>query len=40
MVNHDFIPYLEGIRDAGVKGADKLIELIYEHGELELWHQG
>ncbi len=38
-VNSSLIPYLEGLRDAGTKGADELIRLIKEHGEIELWHQ-
>ena len=33
------IPYLEGLRDAGVKGADELIDLIRVHGAIELWHE-
>jgi hypothetical protein len=39
LVNCKDIPYLEGLRDAGVDGADELIELINEHGALELWHE-
>lgn len=35
-VDEDFIPYLEGLKDGGVKGADKLIKLIKKHGEIEL----
>ena len=33
------IPYLEGLRDAGTKGASELIKLIHKHGEIELWHE-
>lgn len=33
------IPYLEGLRDAGVKGAEKLIEILRKHGAIVLWHQ-
>lgn len=32
------ISYLEGLRDAGVKGADKLIAAIEKHGTVILWH--
>lgn len=31
------IPYLEGWRDAGEKGADKLIDLLHEHEEIEVY---
>ena len=33
------IPYLEGLRDAGVKGADELIEILRKHGAIVLWHE-
>ena len=33
------IPYLEGLRDAGIDGADVLIEAIKKHGVVSLWHQ-
>jgi hypothetical protein len=39
VVDERIIPYLEGLRDAGIKGADKLIKLIQEHGSIELWHE-
>ena len=32
------IPYLEGVRDCGVKGASQLIDLINEYGQLRIWH--
>lgn len=32
------LPYLEGLRDAGVKGADELIEAVKLHGAVYLWH--
>lgn len=33
------LPYLEGLRDAGVKGAQKLIDLIEKHEAVIVWHQ-
>lgn len=33
------IPYLEGLRDAGVKGAADLIEILRKHGAILLWHE-
>jgi len=33
------IEYLEGLRDAGVKGAKELIEHIVLHGTIVLWHE-
>jgi hypothetical protein len=39
IVDSSFIGYLEGLQDAGVKGAEELIGLINEHGEVELWHE-
>lgn len=38
-VGSELIPYLEGLRDSGVKGADRLIKLIEKHGALILWHE-
>ena len=38
-VDKSDIPYLEGLRDAGIKGADELIKLIYNHDEIQLWHE-
>lgn len=31
------IPYLNGLEDAGVKGARELINAIHEYGEVELF---
>jgi hypothetical protein len=31
------IPYLEGLRDAGIKGAEELLEAIEKHGAVEGW---
>lgn len=39
VINKDFIPYLEGIRDAGIKGADELIKILETHGKVEIWHE-
>ena len=33
------IPYVEGLRDAGVKGAQELIDILYKHGSIILWHE-
>ncbi len=33
------LSYLAGLRDAGVKGANDLIELINKHGAIVLWHE-
>lgn len=33
------IPYLEGLRDAGVSGADDLIQLIAKNGRYEIWEE-
>jgi len=33
------IPYLEGLRDAGVDGAKELIGHIEKHGAVILWHE-
>ena len=38
-VDESDIPYLEGLMDAGVKGAAELITLIRKHGEIQLWHE-
>lgn len=35
-VDGGLIPYLEGLRDAGIEDADKLIELIRKHGYMTL----
>lgn len=39
VVDAGHIPYLEGLRDAGVKGADELIKLIETHGAVIVWHE-
>ena len=31
------IPYVEGLRDAGVKGAQELIDVLDEHKSIILW---
>ncbi len=36
VVSNSTVPYLEGLRDAGVEGAEKLIDLIEKHGEINL----
>jgi len=33
------IPYLEGLRDAGVDGASELIEILRKHEAIVLWHE-
>lgn len=38
-MNASDIPYLEGMRDAGVKGAQELIDAITTHGTVILWHE-
>jgi hypothetical protein len=32
-----FIPYLEGLADGGVDGAQELIDAIRKHGTIEIW---
>lgn len=39
VVDESLIPYLEGLRDAGVDGAEELIEIIRKHGVVSLWHE-
>lgn len=39
-LKHKDINYLEGLRDAGIAGADDLIELIHKYDEVIVWHQG
>lgn len=36
VVTSSLISYLEGLEDAGIKDAAKLINLINKHGEIEL----
>lgn len=38
-MTEDDIPYLEGLRDAGVRGAEELIEVLRKHSLIVLWHQ-
>ena len=33
------IPYVQGLRDAGVKGAQELIDVLRKHGAIILWHE-
>ena len=35
----DDTPYLEGLRDAGVDGAQELIDILNEHESVILWHE-
>lgn len=34
------VPYLEGLRDAGLDGAAELIAAIKKHGRVEVWIAG
>ena len=36
VLNHEHVSYLEGLKDAGVKGADELIEAIEKHEQIEI----
>ena len=36
-IGKEYIPYLEGLADGNVAGADELIGLIREHDTVELW---
>ena len=36
MLNQSHIPWVEGLRDAGVEGAQELIDALVEHGEVEI----
>lgn len=38
-VSANLVPYLEGLRDAGVDGANELIKAIETHGSVVLWHE-
>lgn len=31
------IVYLQGLRDAGVKGAQELLDAVRKHGNIEIW---
>lgn len=33
------LPYLQGLRDAGVDGAQDLIDIIEKHDQVRLWRQ-
>lgn len=33
------IEYIEGLRDAGVKGADHLRDLVRKYGAIVVWHE-
>ncbi len=35
----ELLPYLEGLSDSGIDGANELIAIIKKHGEVELWHE-
>ena len=35
--NKDHIPYLAGLKDAGIEEAQELIDILEKHGEIELW---
>jgi hypothetical protein len=39
ILGHSDIPYLDGLKDAGIDGAKELISLIIAHDEVELWHE-
>ena len=36
-LNHADMGWLEGLRDGGVKGADKLVDAINKHDDIEVW---
>jgi hypothetical protein len=36
---HSELDYLNGLKDAGIKGADKLIEAIEQHDVVDVWLQ-
>jgi hypothetical protein len=36
ILNHSDIAYLEGLRDAGIKDADKLISAIEKYNEIQI----
>ena len=39
IVGSDMVPYIEGLRDAGIAGAGELLDLIERHGAVILWHE-
>jgi len=38
-MNSTDLDYLQGLMDAGIEGADEIIDLIHEHGDIQLWHE-
>ena len=36
-LDESIVPYLEGLRDGGVEGADEMIKAIRQHGQIEVW---
>lgn len=38
-VDESLLPYLEGLKDAGIDGAEELIDIINTHKEVVLWHE-
>ena len=39
MLTINDIPYVEGLRDAGVIGAEELVEILIKHHSIILWHE-
>ena len=39
VIGSEYIGYLDGLDDAGVKGASELLKAIKEHGEVVIWHR-
>lgn len=37
VISYISIPYLEALQDAGIEGADELIEAIRKHDEIEIY---
>ena len=37
---HDDVNYLQGLADAGVKGAEKLKTQLEKHGRIRVWEEG
>ena len=35
----EHLPYLEGLRDAGVEGAQELIDILNKHVAVIVWHE-
>lgn len=38
-IGGSFVPYLEGLRDAGIDGAEELIDIIDRYGSVIVWHE-